>query len=88
MSLPPSYSLTIVKVGLETKDEEPSPLAMPLVRQVFPAPRSPVRAITSPPINDFASSYPKSSVCSGDVVLNLIMPVLPLRSNSTFKEDK
>ena len=45
---PPSYSLTMAKVGLVTRSPIPSPRAMPRVNAVLPAPRSPVKGTTSP----------------------------------------
>ena len=58
----PSYSLTMVNVGLVTRPRQPRPRARPRVKAVFPMPSEPVKASTSPPRSFWASSSPIASV--------------------------
>ena len=44
----PSYSFKSVKVGLVMVSSIPKPSAIPLVKAVFPTPKSPDRTITHP----------------------------------------
>lgn len=46
----------------------PRPWAIPRVRAVFPAPRSPEKAMTSLGDRVAAIAFPRDSVASGDVV--------------------
>ena len=55
----------MVKVGLVTRSSIPSPLAMPEMNAVFPAPRSPVKATTVPGPIAPASRSPSARVSSG-----------------------
>ena len=52
----------MVKVGLVTRWEIPSPRAMPRTKAVFPAPRSPEKATTAPGARRAARAQPMASV--------------------------
>jgi hypothetical protein len=55
-----------VYVGLVTVSSIPSPRAMPAVKQVFPAPRPPCKAIILPGRRLFAIRIPRVIVSSGE----------------------
>ena len=71
------YSFTIVKVGLVITSSQPKPDAMPLVKAVFPAPRSPSRVIIVPFFNFSAIFLPSKKVSSYEEVIYFIHP--PIR---------
>src|ERR1700732_4758214 len=62
------YRWCKTKVGLCTPLVTPSASAMPFTSSVFPVPRSPSRAMTSPASRTCPSRRPRSRVCSTDAV--------------------
>ncbi len=65
----PSYSCTIVNVGLVTRCVTPSPRARPLVKVVLPAPRSPLSTTRSPTRSSGAIAAPTASVSAAPFVV-------------------
>src|SRR6185436_7650355 len=60
----PACSATMMKVGLVTGPSTPSSAARPWMKQVFPAPRSPLRASTVPGVADRAIRAARACVSS------------------------
>jgi len=66
----PSYSVTIVKVGLTIGRAGSQRLPTPLQKSVFPAPRSPVSATTSPGRRAAPNARAIAKVSSGESEVN------------------
>ena len=65
------YSLTMVKVGLFTRQSRPMPRAMPRTKAVLPAPSSPYMATTVPSGIFAAKAAPAASVSRSECSYNL-----------------
>jgi hypothetical protein len=70
-------SLTSTKVGEVTGSATPSPAAAPWTKQVFPAPRSPESATTSPAPSTDAIAAAASRVSSGEAVVKVMLVDTP-----------
>src|SRR5919204_1224268 len=65
MGLLPRYRRTSVNVGDRTGSVTPRARAAPCTKVVLPAPRSPVRTTTSPPVRSEATACASAFVSSG-----------------------
>ena len=68
-----SYMFIKVKVGLAMLFFILKPLAIPLTKEVFPAPKSPDNNKISPPFNLAASFFPNNSVSDCEFVIVAIV---------------